>query len=40
MELNIGTSQENREAISAGLARLLADSYAPRTPGSMRGMLA
>ena len=27
MELNIGISQENREAISAGLSRLLADSY-------------
>ena len=27
MELNIGISQENREAIAAGLSRLLADSY-------------
>ena len=27
MELNIGINQENREAISAGLSRLLADSY-------------
>ena len=27
MELNIGISRENREAIAAGLSRLLADSY-------------
>jgi starvation-inducible DNA-binding protein len=27
MELNTGISQENREAIAAGLSRLLADSY-------------
>ena len=27
MEINVGISKENREAIAAGLSRLLADSY-------------